>query len=409
MPRKSRKQPGKPLLALCGLWLAGATTLTMAAYVGPQSTALDSLRAASSSPVKLGYRAGFPASVSMNVPAVGNTPVERARNFMSAYADFYLQNHPDVKLVHIRTDVDANGVETVRLGQTYKGFPVFGAELAIHLFTNPFGGTRVVRSNGTLFKPALTHQLPPVENSFDMEPAITAAMAEDAARADLGRPGAEIRGTTILMVHDSGLFEETSDPHLVYRVTVGDGTPMQLLVDANSAEIVFRHSLEPTGLDLDLEHAHGGTMKDTNCFNPTTIDEFIGDEGGIVQAYLNDADTLRTWVAAHGTHDFYLNTFGRDSYDDDNGEIEVYVHAGLNNASGTASCGVEFGTGWASLDVYAHEVTHMVTGETSDLVYLGQSGALNESFSDIMGVSYDSADWLLGEDRLNGMGALREV
>ena len=38
------------------------------------------------------------------------------------------------------------------------------------------------------------------------------------------------------------------------------------------------------------------------------------------------------------------------------------------------------------LDVIAHELTHGVTQYTSNLVYQGQSGALNESFSDIFGV-----------------------
>jgi bacillolysin/neutral peptidase B len=38
------------------------------------------------------------------------------------------------------------------------------------------------------------------------------------------------------------------------------------------------------------------------------------------------------------------------------------------------------------LDVIAHELTHGVTERTSQLVYRDQSGALNESFSDILGV-----------------------
>lgn len=38
------------------------------------------------------------------------------------------------------------------------------------------------------------------------------------------------------------------------------------------------------------------------------------------------------------------------------------------------------------LDVIAHELTHGVTEYTSDLIYFAQSGALNESFSDIFGV-----------------------
>ena len=43
------------------------------------------------------------------------------------------------------------------------------------------------------------------------------------------------------------------------------------------------------------------------------------------------------------------------------------------------------------LDVIAHELTHGVTETTANLVYRGQSGALNESFSDIFGLIAPSA------------------
>jgi hypothetical protein len=33
--------------------------------------------------------------------------------------------------------------------------------------------------------------------------------------------------------------------------------------------------------ELDLEHANGGEMKDTNCFNPTTIDDAAGNLDGV--------------------------------------------------------------------------------------------------------------------------------
>ncbi|MBR7742569.1 M4 family metallopeptidase [Phycicoccus sp. BSK3Z-2] len=62
-----------------------------------------------------------------------------------------------------------------------------------------------------------------------------------------------------------------------------------------------------------------------------------------------------------------------------------------------------------SLDVIAHELAHGVTQYTSGLNYQGQSGALNESVSDVFGVlvvqhhlgqSADEADWLVGADLL---------
>ena len=72
------------------------------------------------------------------------------------------------------------------------------------------------------------------------------------------------------------------------------------------------------------------------------------------------------------------------------------------------------------LDVIAHEITHGVTETSSNLVYRDQSGALNESFSDVMGtiivnwwkapVRDDVAtwDWRIGEGLGAGGGPLRD-
>ncbi|PHE65156.1 peptidase M4 family protein, partial [Bacillus wiedmannii] len=44
------------------------------------------------------------------------------------------------------------------------------------------------------------------------------------------------------------------------------------------------------------------------------------------------------------------------------------------------------------------ELTHAVTEHTANLEYQGESGALNESFSDIFGAMVDRDDWEAGED-----------
>jgi len=78
-----------------------------------------------------------------------------------------------------------------------------------------------------------------------------------------------------------------------------------------------------------------------------------------------------------------------------------------------------FGDGFASADdVTAHELTHAVTQYSANLFYYMQSGALNESFSDIFGETVDLTNgrgtdtaavrWLLGED-LPGIGAIRNM
>lgn len=64
-----------------------------------------------------------------------------------------------------------------------------------------------------------------------------------------------------------------------------------------------------------------------------------------------------------------------------------------------------------SLDVVAHELTHAVTDSSSGLIYLNESGALNEAFSDIMGTAVEffnqptgayrgEADFIMGEDTI---------
>ena len=56
-----------------------------------------------------------------------------------------------------------------------------------------------------------------------------------------------------------------------------------------------------------------------------------------------------------------------------------------------------------ALDTAAHEFTHGVTENTAGLRYQCQSGALNESISDIMAWNLDPEDPTYGEDR-NGDG-----
>jgi hypothetical protein len=50
------------------------------------------------------------------------------------------------------------------------------------------------------------------------------------------------------------------------------------------------------------------------------------------------------------------------------------------------------------LDVVAHEFTHGVTESTANLRYAGDAGALNESYSDVLGAMVDGDDWTMGED-----------
>jgi len=126
------------------------------------------------------------------------------------------------------------------------------------------------------------------------------------------------------------------------------------------------------------------------------------------------------------TFDFFLERFARNSLDDDGMTLISSVHVGeadgrdrfqpMNNAfwdGGQMAYGdgdgVVFQCFTRSLDVVAHELTHGVQAFTSNLVYRGQSGALNEHFADVFGVlvrqwkedvGVEKASWLVGADVL---------
>jgi Zn-dependent metalloprotease len=132
----------------------------------------------------------------------------------------------------------------------------------------------------------------------------------------------------------------------------------------------------------------------------------------VADAAVNDA-----YGGAGTTYDFYHDVLGRNSIDGRGMRIDSSVHYGrlFNNAfwngrqmvygDGDGKLFIGF-TG--ALDVIAHELTHGVTQYTvpgGGLVYDGQSGALNESMSDVIGSvvkqwharqAPQAADWLIG-------------
>jgi len=126
------------------------------------------------------------------------------------------------------------------------------------------------------------------------------------------------------------------------------------------------------------------------------------------------------------TYDFYDKLFNRNSLDDAGMTLISTVHVGeiddngqlasMNNAfwNGQQMAygdgdGVVFNMFTKSLDIVGHELTHGVVTYTSNLVYRGQSGALNEHFADVFGILVRQwkkketalkADWVLGREVL---------
>ncbi|WP_219904736.1 M4 family metallopeptidase [Stenomitos frigidus] len=130
-------------------------------------------------------------------------------------------------------------------------------------------------------------------------------------------------------------------------------------------------------------------------------------------------------------YDFYKEVFDRDSLDDAGLPLRSSIHVSdtfgrpMSNAffngqqmaygDGDGNLFIRF---TKALDVVGHELTHGVVSFTSDLDYFAESGALNESFADVMGSlinqwkynqTAEQADWYIGKEVLGPGAGIRGV
>jgi Zn-dependent metalloprotease len=130
-----------------------------------------------------------------------------------------------------------------------------------------------------------------------------------------------------------------------------------------------------------------------------------------------DMRVNEAYNGAGATYAMFKQVFSRNSIDDRGMRIDSTVHYGVayENAFWNGrqmvygdGDGLIFRPFTRALDVIAHELTHGITQNEAGLHYRGQSGALNESFSDVFGIlvkqfkkreSAERSSWLIG-DRL---------
>jgi Zn-dependent metalloprotease len=155
----------------------------------------------------------------------------------------------------------------------------------------------------------------------------------------------------------------------------------------------------------------------------------IRAEGG---APTGDATADEAYEGAGATYALYSEVYDRDSIDGNGMVLDSTVHfrTGYDNAFWNGQQMV-YGDGdedlpadqrlfnrfTIAIDIIGHELTHGVTQFTANLIYQGQSGALNESMSDVfgslvkqraLGHTAANADWIIGAGlftaNVNGVG-----
>ena len=295
-----------------------------------------------------------------------------------AYLDKYAANFGARPAELSRQGVEATGAGwTVTYSQSYRDIPVFGSMLRAQV--DQQGDLTSV--NG-FAAPAL---------DLSTTPRIDAASAAERALGTVraNPPGHEGDGDTTgiraastdLVVYRLGATKgEKGQAVLAWVVEVTNGANVRDMVflDASSGKLVNRYSLIHDGLYRELyEESYsrsGLKWKEGDRF-PGRLDQ----------------DQQNEVLATGESYWFFKNAFGRDSFDGQGKKMitvnnDPRISCPNANWNGVTT---NYCSGVSSDDVVAHEWGHAYTEYTHGLIYQWQSGALNESYSDIWGETVD--------------------
>lgn len=358
----------------------------------------------------VGTQAGKPLAPPRGISR-SSSPEKAARAFVSAHArEFGLGRRSE--LAGARAEKLLTGNTTVRIQQEVDGLEVLGAEMAVQLDE----ANRVVSAAGEVL---------PDTGTVGLGRAVVGeAQAVRSARAYVARsegvkPG-QVRSTYQgLKIFDSRILGGPVLPgvHTVHAVEVSyaDHVRRQVFVDAKVGAVLAAFDEIHAAKSRRICDA-GNAEREYPCAEPVLT------EGGSTGGHNDDVVQAYTYTGA--TYDWFQAQLDRDSIDD-RGMLLVST---VRFCPGSEPCPFEnafwdgsqmvYGEGFAAADdVVAHELTHGITERTSRLFYYYQSGAINESMSDVFGELVDLATpspddapgdrWLMGES-LPG-GAIRDM
>lgn len=344
----------------------------------------------------------------------------------------------NLKLERTETDLVA-GMQHRRYNQYYKGIGVFGGQIIQHL-----RGGKLASTTGIYYESVNIETTPLIEsNTATQIFRIHLSKPEELVIPDRSKlpmyPVTNPDDSSKLIIYPVA----DQDYRLAYLVIANNGYQYSMtgIVDAKTGEVIKEYSnIQTQDLTIGVgTGVHGEQFKLPTTFQDSLyyladlslarpVNQYTADMR--VEDVASDADNI--WVhdgalvnvhAYMGlSYDYYYRVFGRHGIDDANLDIISFVHAAgeYDNAFWSSLGTMTFYDPGpmnlqtaAALDVISHEYSHGITQYTSGLQYYcdenAQPGALNESFSDIMGTAveaywqnsgqaFDRADWVVGED-----------
>ncbi len=348
----------------------------------------------------------------------------------------------DSTLAVLKAHDGADGSRITRYQQVFRGIPVYGE----HIIVSESRDGTVRKLFGRKVE-GLATELPSVAARLTSAQALSTAK-----RAALGNRLLAMRTEreeSRQMVYVDG----NDRAHLAYVVSffadsAAGGSPTRpvVIVDAQSGRILKQFDALANaeigtgpggnqktgqyeyGTDFGfLDVAQSGTTCTMNNDKVKTINLNGGTSGSTAFSYTCPRNTVKQINGAYSPLNdaHYFGKVIFDMYDAWLGaspltfQLQMRVHYSSNyeNAFWDGT-GMTFGDGAStfyplvSLDVSAHEVSHGYTEQNSGLEYDGQSGGINEAFSDIAGEAAEyymngSNDFLVGAEIFKGNGALR--
>ena len=224
-------------------------------------------------------------------------------------------------------------------------------------------------------------------------------------------------------------WRQTSAPDQPFESGLAEAAPNKVAVTATvfptldgGTQAQISAYNDGTGLFLvDTSKAMFPGQLDVNTLNGTiyvldaqhqNMPQSVAQDPNGDGVFGDNADTHAAGAIAYQmsrTYDWLQANFNRNSYDGNGSSLRTYANfrsdpaMGLDNAYWNGrelifGDGGQITANWAfALDFATHEICHAITSSSADLVYQFQSGALNESFSDMYAATQDDANWLLGE------------
>ena len=359
--------------------------------------------------------------------AAGRDARDQARAALAAHPAALRTSPEDSFAARGATVHDMDGSAHVRFDRSYRGLPVLGGDVVVHL-----------AEDGSYYGSSLTLQRP-----LRLDPVARVSQRMPSPP----RPGA-FEGTVSSTEARRVVDAIGSRPAAAWEVTLTGVRPAQtpsvlhVVVDSTTGEVRRSADEVRTGTGNSkysgtVSIATSGSTGAYKLSDPTRGGNNTTDLGGATAGngtLFSDADDVwgngstsdraTAGVDAHYgsqvTFDYYKNVLGRNGIFNNGAGVRSRVHYGnaYSNAFWDGSQ-MTYGDGagntrpLTSIDIAGHEMSHGVTENTANLTYSGESGGLNEATSDIFGTAVefyannasDLGDYLIGEKvDINGNG-----